>query len=331
MSGWYIILLSIFFVFIVLFCIFFVVRVKTNLKSKATDTKDSNLAPLNYTLASSGFFYSMQDDTFYSRPDCIQRKFGYCKLYDETMPFVGLIVDCEPIYFDYNNRHWLIEFWKGQFGMACGCQIGIYNTLNESIKAPGFHGIFYESLRDNENFSISYTLKKKAKVLIHNSSKQTFTAGLKLGEFSFPAALTLKVKITFPNKKMLRAFVSGLKNAGYQSHDYSVRLMTVIIHFASPHTLQPASRTRIQEAIIQQGNLETCTEFKQLTLACKNSLNKLNELSSSKEELYDKALKSFYTKELYSGYELIRPILKKLSAFGFSLEDEKADSNSLKI
>ena len=305
MTILYIKILCIFIIFILVIGAFIYVRVRKQRNTFLMVEQSQKAAKLYDEFASRGFFYSSKDDAFYSTEDAPQSKFGNCQLYDDTMPLIGTIVDCEPIQFDFDNTHWLIEFWKGQYGMASGCQIGVYSTSNDTIKGPGFHGSFYESPDNKECCFISYTLKKKNKTLLSHASKECFSAGLKVGEFSNPSSLSLKVRITFPNKKMVLPFVGGLKAAGYAANEYRVLFHNVTVHFTKPHTTQPASRTRVQEAIIQQGNRFDCNKYSKLTKNCSNTIEKLNLLKNINTELYEKVLKSFYSKELYSNYETI--------------------------
>ena len=32
------------------------------------------------------------------------------------------IIDCEPIYFSYGGKRWLIELWKGQYALTTGAE-----------------------------------------------------------------------------------------------------------------------------------------------------------------------------------------------------------------
>lgn len=38
-----------------------------------------------------------------------QRDLGYCKLYDDSAATMDMIIGCEPIYFTYGGKDWLIE------------------------------------------------------------------------------------------------------------------------------------------------------------------------------------------------------------------------------
>jgi hypothetical protein len=307
-------------------CLLLKIRNSRKLLISSTAGNISNLADNKLNLT--GFAYSPIDDAFYSQKDAWQREFGYCHLYDEAMPLAGIIVDCEPIYFDYNNKHWLIEFRKGQYGMATGGEIGIYNTSNDIIKAPGFHGVFYESIPENEWLSLKFILKKNKKVLINKKENHWWLAGLKFVEFSNPNDLSLDIKIDFPNKKMRDAFESGLTNIGYTKHEYSKHHNYVHVHFTKPHSTQPVSRTRIQESFIQQGNETNCNLYHEITSDYSNTIDKLDYIFVSSPDLYNKFLKSFHSKELYSNFELINPILKKFNTLNRSakIDDPFIDS-----
>mgnify|MGYP000621142798 CR=1 FL=1 len=41
-------------------------------------------------------------------------------------------------YFDYQGKTWLLEFWKGQYGINTGAEIGIYraDTLLSPAQRP---------------------------------------------------------------------------------------------------------------------------------------------------------------------------------------------------
>lgn len=323
MTIWCIKILSIIFILILILGIFIYIRIRRQKNTLFKNNKPQNIANLDNEFASRGFFYSAKDDAFYSTADAPQGKFGCCQLYDDTMPLLGIIVNCEPIYFEYDNKKWVIEFWKGQYAIALGCQIGIYCTTNPPIKVANYQGMFYESPDMKDCFSISFTLKKKNKRILQYSRKDCFLAGLKMGEFSNPASLTLKVKIKFPNKAMRQSFVEGLKESGYASNEYLSFLRSVTLRITKPHTTQPASQTRMQEAIIQYENRSSCNKFMYLTKPFSNTPQRLDLLKDLDMDLYQKAMKSFYCKDIYSSYELIGPIVKKMT-----LQKEKETESS---
>lgn len=75
---------------------------------------------INDALELYGFRYDNTNDIICSNMYSWQREVGYCRFYDEVAPVLNMIIDSEPIYFEYDNIRWLIEFWKGQYGMTTG-------------------------------------------------------------------------------------------------------------------------------------------------------------------------------------------------------------------
>ena len=73
-----------------------------------------------------GFSYDPGQDIMYSRHDALQRRLGYAYGYDATALGISADIDCEPIFFDHGGKHWMIELWKGQYGLMSGCEIGVY-------------------------------------------------------------------------------------------------------------------------------------------------------------------------------------------------------------
>jgi len=83
--------------------------------------------------SAAGFAYPPEKDIFYSTKNAWQKNFGYTRLYDILAPIFRIIIDTEPIKFNYNNKNWLITFWKGQYGIVTGAKIGIYYTTQQNI------------------------------------------------------------------------------------------------------------------------------------------------------------------------------------------------------
>ena len=74
-----------------------------------------------------GFTYDPEQDIIYSRQDAPQRNFGYAYGYDVLAPCtISAKIDCEPFFITYGENDWMIELWKGQYGIETGCELGIY-------------------------------------------------------------------------------------------------------------------------------------------------------------------------------------------------------------
>ena len=75
---------------------------------------------LDELIAPFGYAYLPAQDIFTSRLDVWQRDFGYCTLYDKAAFRFNMVFDCLPVYFEYDGRTWLLELWKGQYGINTG-------------------------------------------------------------------------------------------------------------------------------------------------------------------------------------------------------------------
>lgn len=166
-----------------------------------------------------GYSYVVSQDLFTTRLDAWQREFGYCDLYDKTAAGFHMIIDCLPVYFNYGGRTWMIEFWKGQYGINTGCEIGVYYAdgivEKEQLKKTLFDCV------DNEDMQkISFTLSKKGCDLARLSGRHWWLTAFLTGEFSRPSELTMDVRMTLADCEMAEAFADGLLRTGYDKRIY---------------------------------------------------------------------------------------------------------------
>ncbi len=293
---------------IVVFLIVWKIRAR---RFKPTKDKDRQQEELNQDLVNAGFAYDRHRDIFYSTKDCWQREMGYCRLYDEGASAFNMVMHCEPVTFSYANKRWLIELWKGQYGITTGGEIGIYNTDRPDINTDGFKGTFYESVSDAEMLPMRFVLRKNGKVLFKCKSVTWWLTGFKLGEYSSPDSLTMDAQIRFPDGYMLQAFTDALTDIGYLPHEFSVRKNTVTIHYTVPHTEQPITRDSLPEAVVQKTNRNNCRLYDQVTHKYSNTLDKLEFLKSMAPELYEFCMHSLYARGFYEAFswllDLIHP------------------------
>jgi hypothetical protein len=246
-----------------------------------------------------GYAYDPIQDIFYSTMNPWQRNVGYCRLYDEAAAPLGMIMDCEPVYFEYDNRKWMISFWKGQYDMVCGCEIGVY-TGGLQLNIPNvFTGTFYNSVNDAERLQMSYTIQKNGQTLFTRNDRHWWLTGFKLGEFAEPSELTMDIKLTLANAAMRDAFLDGFRKAGYADHEYSLDGNTVSFIFDFPHTSQPTTRTPSTDQIIQEKNRLLCEMYEEITHQGNTTQEKLKILKEEAPELYEKALKIGSNKQFF--------------------------------
>jgi len=268
---------------------------------------ESDESELDDIIEKVGYSYNSQKDLFFSNSDAWQREMGYCRLYDEVAAPFGIIVDSEPIYFSYAGKRWLIEFWKGQYDLTTGCEIGLYTTEEPDLDILGiFSGTFYNCVSLEDELFMSYTLKKNGETMFTREDKQWWLTSFKLGEFTEPSELTMDIYITLKDKTMLKEFITGLEAAGYSEDEYSIDELSVAIKFDKPHTQQPITRTYLTDMIIQQKNKLLCDKYQSITKEYVTSLAKINAIKDQAPELYGEVLNIGKTKQFFDIYNQIK-------------------------
>lgn len=262
---------------------------------------------LNKMIESSGYAYDPSQDIFYSRIDAWQRNFGYCQLYDEVAPSLSLIFDCEPIEFEYGNKRWMIELWKGQYGMTTGCEIGVYNTDRPDLNIPGiFNGTFYDCADDEDHLYLTFVLRKNQEFLFKRNDKHWWLTGFILGEFSEPCELTMEAAITLKDKLMLDAFVDALMQKGYSYRNMRVVHTTVWILFDRPYSKQPYMRLQGIDRIYQNNNRMLCETFQELTKDYATAPEKIRVLKEKSPKLFDMVVNMGRPIHLYKDFDQIK-------------------------
>jgi hypothetical protein len=268
--------------------------------------KKSSNEVLYKIMADAGYSYDPMQDIFYSNMDPWQRKMGYCRLYDEASAPLNMIIDCEPIYFEYGGKRWMIEFWKGQYGMTTGGEIGIYTTEGPDLDIPGvFNGTFYECASNEDRLYMSFTLVKNDEILIKRKGKHWWLTGFKLGEFSEPSELTMYLTIALKNVTMRNAFLKGLKKAGYAKGEIFIDGNIVGLVFDEARTPQPLTRIAETDWLIQRKNELLCDKYQEITEPYDNFPDKMNAIREQAPEIYDAILNIGKTKALFAVFEKI--------------------------
>ncbi len=270
------------------------------------------LAELNQEIFPFGFAYEPYQDIFYSLMNPWQRDLGYCRLYDEASAALSMIIDSEPIRFEYNGRKWLIEFWKGQYGMNTGGEVGIYYTNGPDLNIPGvFNGTFYFCVKDEDCINMSFAFRKNGNLLFTRSGYHWWLTGFKLGEFSKPSELSMDILLDLYDKRMATAFVEALKKAGYNDKEYVLQGRRVTVRFDKPHTKQPITRTAFTDFLMQRNNESFCNSYNYLTEAYTDTIDKLEIVRKESPDMYNKVLSIGKPKAAFESYDRIKGYLNK--------------------
>ena len=171
----------VFLFFIILFALVFHFRSKPIIKKIRCQSMCEKVHLLNQLLVPFGFEYEPTQDAFTSRLDAWQRDYGYQYFYDISAPHFNMILDCEPVYFNYAGCTWLLEFWKGQYGINAGAEIGLYRS-DRILSENEYETAHFHTVTNAEMPVFSLKLYDDISLLCSFHKKHWWLTGLVMGE-----------------------------------------------------------------------------------------------------------------------------------------------------
>lgn len=165
------------------------------------------------------------DGNFYYTDDkeCWQKNFGFNEVYDNFAPLTMMYYDTVRTTFEYGGKEWLIQLWKGQYGMYfVGGEIGIY-TRN-----PGSGGSHYVCADKSDWLYMEtafmwdeYETGEYRAVFNRDYDKYWWATGFVVGfpNGSLRKTLTefrLVTHITFKDTQMADAFCTAFEKNGFR-------------------------------------------------------------------------------------------------------------------
>lgn len=243
---------------------------------------EEQVAKFNDELYPSGFAYDPQNDIFYSLKDAWQRQYGYRKAYDEIAPYFNMIIDSEPIKFWYNGRYWMIEIWKGQYGLATGAEVGIYVSDD---------GRNYRCATDEEEITMGFVLMKNNEVIVQRYERHWWLTAFVLGEYSKTNQLSMIVELNLPNVEMNLAVINELRRMGYNGENFTVYRNSIRIRFERPYSKQPRSRKSLLARINNRRNKRNCRLYNRYTTRYICTLDKIEYIRIRMPNIYNACLK----------------------------------------
>ena len=175
-----------------------------NIQDALFKEKDENKA--RDILIAAGFAHDPVQDVYYTQLNSWQRNFGFNSIYDTAAPLVGMYYSTAKIYFTYDNKDWMMEIWKGQYGITAGAEIGFYNKPNDRVMKH------FDCVTDEEMLTMSFDFYNMDEfVFSRGPEKHWWLTGFKFLHVGIPQFIDLDMTIEFPNRKMANAFEKGLK------------------------------------------------------------------------------------------------------------------------
>lgn len=180
---------------------------------QSTDENINNAAIFDEGFLS--YLYNPNGNFYYTNSDPWQRALGFNSVYDMAAPFVVMYYDTLRCRFEYGNKDWMIQLWKGQYGWVfIGHEIGVYTKPKER------ETMHYDCASNEEALYMSMTGYRDGEALYSREyGKYWWCTGFvpgKLDKFSDRSELQIKCRITAKDYKMLLGICGGLKENGLQ-------------------------------------------------------------------------------------------------------------------
>jgi len=253
-------------------------------------SEKEKLSQLNEAIRPFGYCFDYDRDLFTTTLHPWQRDLGYCRLYDESAFSMNMVIHCEPVEFEYGGMLYMVEMWKGQYGMTTGAEVGIYKAQKpENYRNGDF--VFYRSVSDDELMRMSIILYKNGEIIMQRCAKHWWLTVFSLGEYTNPEQLEADIGIEFPSYGMRNAFVQELLRIGYEESEIKVRNLSVFVYFGSPKTDQPVQRWWLLRRIIMKKNRNNCRRYLRLTSRFDRTLDRIDFLRTRYKVLAHFALR----------------------------------------
>lgn len=161
--------------------------------------------------------------------DCWQKNAGYNEIYDNLAGGAAMLIDQIRIRFTYENKDWMIQFWKGQYGwLLVGAEIGVYTAPAGTYKAES-GSVNHYNCADQEDWlkmqldcyfsNTKDNPGKYVKVFTRPYDSYWWATGFVKGQltkYNQPRTeIKVKGRITLKTQEMADIFVEGLKACGF--------------------------------------------------------------------------------------------------------------------
>lgn len=169
--------------------------------------------------------YSYIDDYYYTNDkEAWQTNFGFGKIYDFVSPYILLEYDYVRVFFEYEDKDWMLQMWKGQYGLIFyGGEIGIYNREHSEDGVNDW--TMYNCPGEEDWLGMEMTLWHEeingewTREFTREYDKYWWCTGFKNGHLRVeePAdELRMTGRITFKDEEMAKIVADGLKECGFK-------------------------------------------------------------------------------------------------------------------
>mgnify|MGYP003294066721 FL=1 len=178
-------------------------------------SSNSNLsqADIKAALNLAGYEYDAKQDIYYSTLEPWQRHFGFGDEYDVAAAYANMRYVTFKADFEYDGLLWRLQWWKGQYGVLEGAEMGVYT------KDPNDTSTTFYDCADNDHLMKMYfeyyrtTKDYNADNMLFYREEQDhwWLTGFKFGYTAGANKSVIKATIEAYDKEMADGIESGLK------------------------------------------------------------------------------------------------------------------------
>ena len=173
----------------------------------------STVETTNEILALFGYKYDAKQNIYYTDVEAWQRNFGFTDIYDNAAAYTSMWYKTLKIDFEYDGLLWRLQWWKGQYGVLEGAELGVYT------KKPENKDFAFYKCADDENL-LEMHFDYYHNVNDYNDGNPLFTryeqqhwwiTGFKFGVCN-PTKNVVKATIVAKDADMADCIEAGLQN-----------------------------------------------------------------------------------------------------------------------
>ena len=166
-----------------------------------------------------GYYYANDKESW-------QRNFGFARVYDYVAPYFGMEYDYVRVFFTYDEEDFMVQLWKGQYGVTYGGEVGIYNRDEDGRDSSPF--TFYAAASEKYwpvmDMAVYHQEEEgdtpnEYKLLFKRPvDKYWWCTGFVLGtlrQYEPADELRIEVTITFRDAEMAKLFANGIRDCGF--------------------------------------------------------------------------------------------------------------------
>ena len=183
------------------------------LQKSVEEDEPGTVSRPNQILAAFGYEYDATQDIYYTAMNPWQRNFGFTDLYDDMAAYATMYYQTLKVDFEYEGLLWRLQWWKGQYGVLEGAELGVYTKKPENIDSP-----FYKCAEDHNLLEMSFEYYHNVNEFEDNQplfnrpeQEHWWITGFKFGVCN-PTKNVVKATLIARDKSMADGIEEGLKN-----------------------------------------------------------------------------------------------------------------------